>query len=360
MLEQKTSLRQIHLESDQILNEKIKQLVEQVESALNALEKSFFITRSEKKKNTEKKNDYNNYSKANVIQISKPEINVLRKKKNEKLANVKKEEISSEKFVEEKLKQNAMKLLENSEKVSKDHKIVQTKEVEPSIIEHLKHLKSLKEEKDDVISKDSSNEIFLIDFLPTTKIIHIYGAPGAGKTTFALQSALEAYPRKTVYFYNSTSIGITKRLQQMISSRRWKEKNMQNYIYLTFFNDLDDLYSGLNEIEKVTGELALIVIDSITASVRGLLHKEETKNAIRRIMERLLIITNEKNCKVILVNGLSYKGIPSANDLIESYSDETIELKKHGNVIQILTEYDIRTTTTGNEGFVNIAINLYY
>ncbi len=218
-------------------------------------------------------------------------------------------------------------------------------------------------QKQRTVNDDFSNineQYYTICFEDYIRLIHIYGKPGAGKTTFALQCALETVPEKTYMFITSGSRSTLERLKQLEKTQRWKNSNIKRFFYPIFISDMDSFIKKLQLLKKLQKkEINLVVIDHITDYVRGLLHKEEIKNRLRVIFEYLVILAKEKDCMILIINGTSYDDKAAGQDLIESFSDVNIKIKRVNKHCQLLIEPEQEICTTlSNEGLDDVKIEM--
>jgi len=151
-------------------------------------------------------------------------------------------------------------------------------------------------------------------------MIHLYGPPASGKTTLAIQLSRKVFPRSTIYFITSHRNAITKRAKQILNKNYLKE------FYLIKVSSLDDLFEKIQSINSLEKTIGLIVIDYISDFVRGKLYKEEVKNKVRKILEKLFIFSSQKDCLVVIVNSFSIKNEAPLNSLVESFCDMSVYL----------------------------------
>ncbi|MHA1203807.1 MAG: AAA family ATPase [Candidatus Heimdallarchaeaceae archaeon] len=152
------------------------------------------------------------------------------------------------------------------------------------------------------------------------RMIHLYGPPASGKTTLAIQLSRKVFPRSTIYFITSHRNAITKRAKQILNKNYLKE------FYLIKVSSLDDLFEKIQSINSLEKTIGLIVIDYISDFVRGKLYKEEVKNKVRKILEKLFIFSSQKDCLVVIVNSFSIKNEAPLNSLVESFCDMSVYL----------------------------------
>lgn len=234
-------------------------------------------------------------------------------------------------------------------------------EVKPEISSNLNEEVLVYQENDEDISHDS--EINFIDIKKEVRLIHLYGPPSGGKTTLALQSAIEILPKETFYIITSHSTSILKRIKQMVIDDRWKDyPDLKQYFFPIQIQSLKELQHQIEQIINFSSqEIGMVVIDHITDYIRGETHKEENREILRSIFEDLYMLTNKKKCKVLIVNGYAYKGSAPAEDLIESFCDMTIKITNERKDFDIeIDDQIISTFQIDNSGFENIHLNIYF
>ncbi len=205
-------------------------------------------------------------------------------------------------------------------------------------------------------------EIEFIDIPKSARLIHFYGPPSSGKTTFAIQSAIEIYPKNTYYFITSHSTSVIKRIKQLISHPRWQEyKDIKKTLFPIATQNLDELQSEIEKIKKLEPErVGLIVIDHLTDYIRGEIYKEELRIVLREILEQLYLLADEKNCKVLILNGYSYNNVAPAGDLVESYCDMTLTAELDQMKVNLISEDEEVNIHFDNSGIRNLHINIYF
>ena len=213
------------------------------------------------------------------------------------------------------------------------------------------------------ISEIVEESVSFIDIEKEIKLIHLYGAPSSGKTTFALQSAIEILPRKTYYIITSHYTALIKRIKQMIGDERWKNQgDIKQCFFPIQIQSLEELITQLEKIKKLdASEIGLIIIDHFTDYVRGEIYKEENRARLRNILETLYLICDEKKCKSLLLNGFSFKDSAPAEDLVESFCDMTLRLEKDGMNSELIVEDEMKVPYfIDNSGVKNLHINIYF
>ncbi len=213
-----------------------------------------------------------------------------------------------------------------------------------------------------IVACEDELEIEFIDIPRSTKLIHFYGPPSSGKTTFAIQSAIEIYPKNTYYFITSHSTSVIKRIKQLINHPRWLEyKDIKKILFPIATQNLDELQSEIEKIKKLEPErVGLIVIDHLTDYIRGEIYKEEQRVVLREILEQLYLLADEKNCKVLVLNGYSYNNVAPAGDIVESYCDMTLTAELDQKKVNFITEDEEVNVHFDNSGIKNLHINIYF
>ncbi len=257
-------------------------------------------------------------------------------------------------------------LLEVEEEVPIFHNIPsipdkQFNTVKESIIQFTEN-KITEEDVSNAIETTLDEETYFIDINREIKLVHIFGPPGSCKTTLGIQAAVEIYPKKTYYFITSHGTSVLKRVKQIITDVRWSDfKDLKQCFYPSEISDLDELEVRLEKLSELhPDELGMIVIDHVTDYLRGQIHKEEYRTQLRNLMEKLYLIADEKACKVLLINGFSYKDSAPAEDIIESFCDMTIKTKLEDFKSKIIIRDEEIELYLNNSGIANLHLNIYY
>ncbi len=232
--------------------------------------------------------------------------------------------------------------------------------VKHSIIQYSESLAT--EEKLDTEELMSEEEAYYLDIKREIRLVHIFGPPGSGKTTIGIQASIEIVPRKTYYFITSHGTSVLKRVKQMISDERWSDfTGVKQSFFPIEITNLDELEIQLDKIATLhPEELGMIVIDHITDYCRGQIYQEEKRIQLRNILEKLYLLADEKKCKVLLINGFSYKDSAPAEDIIESFCDMTIKMKIEDFKSKLLFQEEEIELAVDNSGISNLHLNIYY
>jgi len=368
------------LENNTEINDIVDSLLNDVENVLSRLEESFsdplVDVRNEIEKQEETLENINNkipypsvrYSTPDSIIISNIEMkkvkvsaqeqsNVTTKESIEKEAkNEQESPIDIPVFNSEIPKPNIEHRIAN--RVVKTHIKRSFAQSESKVLETMdKH-----DEIQQITTSEEELEIEFIDIPKSARLIHFYGPPSSGKTTFAIQSAIEIYPRNTYYFITSHSTSVIKRIKQMINHDRWLDyKDIKKNLFPIATQNLDELQSEIEKIKKLEPEkVGLIVIDHLTDYIRGEIYKEEQRIVLREILEQLYLLADEKNCKVLILNGYSYNNVAPAGDLVESYCDMTLTAELDQKKVNFITEDDEIKIYFDNSGIKNLHVNIYF
>ncbi|MHA1400979.1 MAG: AAA family ATPase [Candidatus Heimdallarchaeaceae archaeon] len=206
-----------------------------------------------------------------------------------------------------------------------------------------------KEEKDKFKIKIASDD----------KLIHLFGPPASGKTSFAIQLAFTLVPESSFYFITSHNKATLRRMNQMAKSKRWESKrDIFQKLFPINVASIEALIEKLKLIANVE-EVGSIIIDYITDFDRGALYKEEKKEKIRQILELLSHIAEEKNCKVLIVNGWAFKGKAPAYDLIESFCDLSLIMSINGQKKAMIIAEETFEIIIDDGGLANIELEIY-
>lgn len=178
-------------------------------------------------------------------------------------------------------------------------------------------------------------------------LISVWGDFGVGKTTFALQTALNSSKNRfmTIYIYTKPNFP-SEKINDII---RDHSKILDKILFIQPAN-FDDLYKIIFNLEFLIlrnlnaseDEYRLIIIDSLTDLYRLELNKEKKEKnynlnyQLNRILADLSYLCNSYNIGILIVNEKVQKQINS----------EIIEVQSGGNVIDYWILYDIKIERT--------------
>lgn len=362
------------MENEIDLSEIVDKVLEDVESSLGKLEKNFKINQlddklqqkqemiEEKDKlpypsirypTSDQNNEINNNSSVKSDTVPEP---IISETKVERIDETIVEEVEAS--VEEDYEK--IPVIQSIPLIP----VEQRETVKQSILQYTEALTTEEEEKEVVIQDEPTLEedIHFIDIKKEIKLLHIFGPPGSSKTTIGIQTAIEIVPRKTYYFITSHGTSVLKRVKQMITDSRWSDfKDIKQCFFPVQINNLDELEIQLEKLTKIhPEELGMIVIDHVTDYIRGQIHKEEKRVQLRNLMEKLYLIADDKACKVLIINGFSYKDSAPAEDIIESFCDMTIKTKVEDFKSKLTFHNDEIELLLDNSGITNLHLNVYY
>ncbi len=206
------------------------------------------------------------------------------------------------------------------------------------------------------------SEDFFLDIPKEIRLIHLFGPPGSAKTTIGLQTAIEITPKNAYYFITSHATSTLKRVKQIIENNRWSEyQSFKQSFFPIEISNLDVLEVQLEKIEDMNPEeVGLIIIDHLTDYSRGEIYKEEKRKQLRNLLERLYILADEKKCKILIINGYSFKGSAPAEDIVESFCDMTIHTKIEDYQVKLFVEDDEIPLEIDDSGVKNLHVNVYF
>lgn len=209
---------------------------------------------------------------------------------------------------------------------------------------------------------DIDTDIHFVDIPKAVRLIHLYGPPGSAKSTFGLQSAIEISPRKTYYFITSHATSIIKRIKQICEHERWNDfKGFKQSFFPIEISNLEVLEVQLEKIEHLSAEeVGMVVIDHLTDYSRGQIHKEEKRKQLRELLERLYILADEKDCKILIINGYSYKDSAPAEDIVESFCDMSLQAVVEDGGVKFISETEEFSLQLDDSGVRNLHVNVYY
>ncbi len=180
----------------------------------------------------------------------------------------------------------------------------------------------------------------LVGGFPTKTISLVYGEAHVGKTTLAMQCALNAMKEgfKAIYIDSDNAFSVPRFEQLAVSPTQ----DFLRQFLLTSPKNFREQSETLEEIEKyVTPETSLIVIDTITS-----LYKIETGAPSRTFkmnkdlnhqLAHLSKISKERDLVVLLTSQVHFafrKGIiePPASRILNYWSDLIMQLKQSSSV----------------------------
>ncbi|MHA1219367.1 MAG: hypothetical protein ACTSO5_11930 [Candidatus Heimdallarchaeaceae archaeon] len=351
------------------LNEIVDELLKDVESTLGKLEKNFKLNQTNEvhtreQVEIEEKHTFPypsvRYPTSDQNLKSNKHSTIIRK--TTAIADTSKTEI--EKIEEKNIKADDEIDVKDYEKIliAQDIPAVPKEKIssiKQSIIQYSESLAT--EEKPDSAELMSEEEYFL-DIKREIRLVHIYGPPGSCKTTIGIQASIEIVPRKTYYFITSHGTSVLKRVKQMISDERWVDfKGVKQSFFPIEITNLDELEIQLEKLAAFNPEeLGMIVVDHVTDYCRGQIYQEEKRIQLRNILEKLYLLADEKGCKVLLINGFSFKDSAPAEDIIESFCDMTIKMKIDDFKSKLLFQEEEMELKVDNSGISNLHLNIYY
>jgi RecA/RadA recombinase len=167
------------------------------------------------------------------------------------------------------------------------------------------------------------------------KIVSIWGDFGVGKTTFALQTALNSAKNgnKVLYFYSKPNFP-TQRLGSLLKVESADLLDEINFLRITSFNELFSVIFNLeflilNNLKEKGNSLNIIIIDSLTDLYRLELNpdKKEKNVSLNYQLNQILATLNYLNqtydIEILVVNELSRK----------SEDEMVIELQSGGKIV---------------------------
>ena len=165
-------------------------------------------------------------------------------------------------------------------------------------------------------------------------IFSIWGDYGIGKTTLALQTAINSsQQRKILYIYSKPNFPYEK-LRNILPENPINILNNISFISVLNFADLITIIANLEflilkQISEEQNSIKLLIIDSVTDLYRLEINRErKEKNValnyqLNQLLASLHYINETYNIDVLLVNEMSRK----------SYDDKTIEIQSGGKVM---------------------------
>ncbi|MFX1420603.1 MAG: AAA family ATPase [Promethearchaeota archaeon] len=178
-------------------------------------------------------------------------------------------------------------------------------------------------------------------------IFSVYGDFGVGKTTFALQTAINSAKngKNVIYVYTKPNFPSEK---IMLINNESKEA-LDNFLFIqtTNFDELNRIVFNfefliLKLLKENQKNYHLIVIDSITNLYRLELNiekKEKNYNLsyqLNQILANLAYLNEFYNIEILIVNEVSRK----------SFNDEIIQVQSGGKVMEFWVDYNLNIIKT--------------
>jgi len=194
-------------------------------------------------------------------------------------------------------------------------------------------------------------------------IFSVFGDFGVGKTTFALQTAINSAKLGKFIIYVYTKPKFPSEKVMLINKN--SEDILDNILFIqtTNFDELNRIIFNfefliLKYLNKNKTKLELIIIDSITNLYRLELSKDKKEKnynlnyKLNQILANLAYLNEIYNIEILVINETSRKTV---DDLI-------IDIQSGGNVMKFWVNYNLKITKTNilNERkffFTNISEN---
>jgi len=200
----------------------------------------------------------------------------------------------------------------------------------------------------------------------TKGIFSIWGDFGVGKTTFAIQTAINTVKNNenVIYIYTKPNLPYEK----LISLSKGSEEVLDRITIIKPLN-FKDLYNIifnlefliLRKLENNDDKLKLIIIDSITNLYRLEINQEnKEKNynlnyQLHQILANLTYLNEIYSIKILIVNELSRK----------NYNEQFIEVQSGGKAMEFWINFNLKiakTKTLNQRKFIfsNLSENRLY
>ena len=189
-------------------------------------------------------------------------------------------------------------------------------------------------------------------------IISVWGDFGVGKTTFALQTAINTSNKgnKVIYIYSKPNFP-SVRIGNILKDN---QKEILDNIVIIRTTDFTDLYNIifnlefliLNNLKEKANSFGLIILDSITDLYRLELNREKKEKNIslnfqlNQILANLSYIFETYGIDVLVVNELTRK----------SHTDQTEEVQSGGKVMDFWVSYSVKIERTERLSARNLTV----
>ena len=182
---------------------------------------------------------------------------------------------------------------------------------------------------------------------PLKGIISVWGDFGVGKTTFALQTAINSVKigKQVVYIYTKPNFPYEK--ISMIQKDSFKILDKITFIQTTDFDELNSIVFNfefliLQYLQESNINFNLIVIDSLTNLYRIELNKDKKEKnynlnyQLDQILANLFYINETYDIEIMIINEISRK----------NFDDQNIEVHSGGKVMKYWVDFSIKITRT--------------
>ncbi|MFX0043078.1 MAG: hypothetical protein ACFE8L_09210 [Candidatus Hodarchaeota archaeon] len=182
---------------------------------------------------------------------------------------------------------------------------------------------------------------------PLKGIFSVWGGFGVGKTTFALQTAINSIKmgKKVIYIYTKPNFPSEK--FSMIQKDSFEVLDKIIFIQTTNFNELNSIVFNfefliLQYLQDNNINFSLIVIDSLTNLYRIELNKDKKEKnydlnyKLNQILANLFFLNEAYGIEIMIINEISRKNI----------NDQIIEVQSGGKVMKYWVDFSIKITRT--------------
>ena len=182
---------------------------------------------------------------------------------------------------------------------------------------------------------------------PIKGIFSVWGDFGVGKTTFALQTAINSAKigKQVVYIYTKPNFPSEK--IGMIQKDSFEVLDRIIFIQTTNFDELNSIVFNfefliLQHLRESNIIFNLIVIDSLTNLYRIELNKEKKEEnynlnyQLSQILANLYYLNETYGIEIMIINEISRK----------NFNDQIIEVQSGGKVMKYWADFSIKITRT--------------
>ncbi|MFX1378145.1 MAG: hypothetical protein ACFFA4_03555 [Promethearchaeota archaeon] len=178
-------------------------------------------------------------------------------------------------------------------------------------------------------------------------IFSVFGDFGVGKTTFALQTAINSakYKKFIIYIYTKPKFPSEK----VVIINKDSNDNLDNILFIqtTSFYELNTLIFNLeflilNYLKNNKPKLELIILDSITNLYRIELNKEKKEKnynlnyQLNQMLANLTYLNQNYDIEILVINEISKKKL----------DDQIIETQSGGNVMKFWINFNLKIKKT--------------
>lgn len=188
-------------------------------------------------------------------------------------------------------------------------------------------------------------------------ILTVYGKAGTGKTCFCIMSAVENARNDKKVLYIDTENGFTIERTKQIANNEY-QKVSDNLILLRI-KSFKEQHKRILEIDKLTKNISLIIIDTLSNYYRGFMkHDKELAANMLNLQLKKLSDISKKGISVLITNQVYSNSNRNKIEMVGysvifPYSNKVVEFTKNNERIAYLRKPGLTSFNFEivNEGF---------